>query len=173
MSTKISYSIGGFILGVILGGLLGIGELSQTKKSMRAQSFPILLVAGSVIGAGIGLSVGYRHGRSIHIENVTGISNANTKFFKQGRFWIAATIWSDIRDQTSNQLLTGKSTDGIVISQLNERPIIIHEITSGSKVNIEKYHKKALHHVFTIIKEKFKEESPININDYFSEQSRL
>lgn len=167
MTTKILYSITGFLLGVLIGSLVGLGELNQTKKSVRGQVFPFLLVIGATVGGITGASIGYKTGLSRHIENVTGISTAQTTFLKQGRFWIASTVWTDIRNNTSNQILTGKSTSGTLISELGDKPIFAHDTTSGSRVNVQKYHSQVVRAVFSKLKESFVEENEIDLQAYF------
>ena len=64
-----------------------------------------------------------------------------------GRVWIAITEWTDVDNQTF-KLITGQTDAKLLISQLNDKMIMNHEINSGSQVNVSKYHQIARNYIF-------------------------
>jgi hypothetical protein len=167
MNNKIAYSISGLFVGLLLGSLLGLGELFYTKKSQRETGLPFFLIGGGLIGAAIGISVGYKYGLSKHINEITGIDKAKTVYLKQGQFWIASTVWTDTRNQKEFQILTGRSNQNILVSSIEDRVIIKYETTSASKVSVEKYHKQSIHFVFSALEKSFDNKVTSNLNDLF------
>lgn len=160
MYHKISYSLFGLFIGAILGSLVGLGELTYQKKSARQTAFPILLVGGAIIGSIAGTATGYKYGIKKHIAAITGINKIETQFYKSGRFWIAISQWKDTRKTEKNTLTTAKADNGTLVTALNNQIIISNEINSGSQVNVEKAHKKALASVIEMIFSSFEETGP-------------
>mgnify|MGYP001301500467 CR=1 FL=1 len=125
METKISYSIGGLLLGILIGSLLGLAESNYTKKSLRSKTIPFLTIAGAIGGGLVGAYYGNKLGVRKFIEETTGIENSSTSFYKEGRFWSAVTTWKDSRDvSTTNTLETKRIGQGQIISFLNDFPIL-------------------------------------------------
>ena len=62
MTNKITYAFFGFVAGLLLGAFAGLGEMRYIKKSQRSFSLPILTIGGSLVGAVIGSSIGFKYG---------------------------------------------------------------------------------------------------------------
>jgi hypothetical protein len=154
---------------LLLGASVGVGQLYYTKKSQRESLWTPLLAIGAFVGGIIGLGLGAKFGRSRYVEDILGHSDAETTIDKDGRFWYAATIWSDKRNGKKQVLITGKSNHGVLASALNDRAIINHEINSASRLNVEKYHREAKKKVFRHIENNFTSIGPVNIDDLFSQ----
>lgn len=99
MSKKYSFAILGFLIGLVFGVLAALGESNYYKKSQRNIALPILSIGGGLIFSVISASVGYKVGKTIDIENATGISDADTQYYKIGRFWTGITKWTDPRNE--------------------------------------------------------------------------
>jgi hypothetical protein len=167
MYHKISYSIFGLIIGAILGSLIGFGELNYQKKSARQTAFPILLVGGAIIGSITGVAIGFKYGTKKHIDEITGIDKITTKYYKQGRFWIGISEWKDSRKQEKEMLTTAKADNNILVTALNNKIILSHEINSGSQVNVEKFHKKSLTAVTEVIRSNFDETAQKDLSSFW------
>lgn len=165
MHHKISYSLFGLFIGAIIGSLVGLGELTYQKKSARQTAFPILLVGGAIIGSIAGVATGYKYGTKKHIATITGVDKIETQFYKSGKFWIAVSQWKDTRKAEKTTLTTAKADNGTLVTALNNQIIISHEINSGSRVNVEKAHKKALTSVTDVVYTSFE---AANIKDLSS-----
>ena len=86
-----------------------------------------------------------------------------TEFFKASRYWIAVTSWSDTRSKEEFKLLTGRSYQKVLITELNGQTIISHNINSASRVNVEKHHKRAINEVFEKIIKAFDDKNPTDL----------
>ena len=151
---KTHFRVTGSIIGIIIGGLLGVGILSQTKKSQRSTIAIYSIGAGLIIGFIGGYRIGATLDREAYIEESIGIDKAVTELFKSGNSWIASTKWVDSRNN-SFTLLTGKNSNKDLVSELNSELILKHDIQSGSRVNVEKYHTLARNYIFKKLKEDF------------------
>lgn len=168
METKISYTVGGLILGILIGSLLGLAESNYTKKSLRSQTIPLLTIAGAIGGGLLGAYYGNKLGTRKFIEETTGIENSSTSFQKEGRYWSAVTTWKDSRDvSTTNTLETKRIGQGQIISFLNDFPILKHSTESASKESINKSHISIRQTVFDKIVDNFDEKSPSNLISLF------
>lgn len=167
MTTKTSYSITGLSIGLIIGCMAGVGELNYIKKSQRGSVLPFALIIGGVAGAAVGASIGYRLGRTLHIEKITGIDSAQTTFSQQGRFWIGTTILKDTRSNSDIRIVTVKSSSKTLVTELNGQRVIAHDTNSASRVSVEKFHKQARYTIFSKLKELFVEESPTDLTSLF------
>jgi hypothetical protein len=144
----------GVIIGLLVGSLIGLGIINQSKKSQR----PNIAIYAISIGAIFGIIGGYRLGLKLdqqeYIEEQLGINKANTEYLKNGKSWIASTIWVDSQNN-KHTILTGQNPDKILISTLNNEVIYNHEINSGSKVNVEKFHKAACSQIYKKLEDEF------------------
>jgi hypothetical protein len=149
------YKIATSIAGVILGIVLGLGILSQTKKSQRDKIESYAIIGCAIFGLISGYGIGAKFDKESHIEKELGIDIAVTEFIQNGRFWIASTKWTDAK-KNSYILLTGKNSDNDLISQLNDELVYTHQTKSGSRVNVEKFHSLARKEIFNKLKSDLK-----------------
>ena len=141
----------GMIIGAVVGLMVGFGGLNMVKKSQRdIMLIPALLLGGIGVAA-IGYFQGQKIGKEIDVENETGISQFTYAIHQNGRTWIAVTEWSDITG-FSYKLITGQADDKELVSLLNDDVIRKYGINSGSKVNVESYHKQERLAVFQNVK---------------------
>lgn len=165
MNTKISYSISGLIIGILIGSLAGLGESRYTKESQRGTTIPILAIGGSILGGAVGASFGYNLGKKIYIEEKIGISKASLNLFQVGRYWNAITKWTDTRNpEYVYELNTSRVTQGLIQSTLNGKVFITHNTNSASQVNINRFHKEAQSLIFDKIISTFNEDAIIEID---------
>jgi hypothetical protein len=152
---KRDYRIAGVIIGGIIGVLVGFGAISQIKKSQREKTISITIIAGSILGISIGYKIGSKIDNEIWIENELGIDQAKSEFIKVGKGWVISTQWTDSKNN-SYTLLTGQASNKTLISQLNDELFLNHNINSGSKVNVSKFHKIAQQQIYKKLKETYK-----------------
>ena len=153
---KVKYALSGLLIGILIGFIIGFGELGMIKKFQRTQI--ILVGVGLEVGIFgiVGYSIGNNLGRNIDIENELGISEKEERMHQQGTVWVAITRWTNKRDNILFELITGQTEQKILISQLNEKMIFNHQIASGSKNNVAKFHKLAMQEIFTQQKKDYK-----------------
>lgn len=146
-SKAIEYGIGGLVIGAILGILAAFGALNMTKASMRGT---MLLPALGICGIGfaaMGYVKGSSLGRAVDLEIKLGHDKLQENIYQQGQVWVAITEWTSMENQTY-KLITGQTKDKLVISQLNDKLVMNHELNSGSQVNVVKFHKEARNYIF-------------------------
>ena len=156
MKTKQNeYAVIGLIIGAVLGMIVGLGAMNMIKESQRGQMlYPALGIC--ILGFGvIGYSAGKSLGRETDKEIELGHDKAKENIFQQGRVWVAITEWSS-KDNQNYKLITGQTNDKILISQLNDELVMNHEIQSGSKANVGKFHKAARTYIFNQQKAQYK-----------------
>jgi len=165
---KLSYTAVGLLIGLFLGSLVGLGDSSYTKKSQRESTVPVLTIVGALFGAFVGAIVGHRLGVKSYIEEMTGIADAKTIYFKDGRFWSARTMWTDSRDKSvGNVIETRRIGQKQILSFLNSSPLCSHDTESASKESINKCNNLAKQIVFDKIIETFDEITPKNLIELF------
>ena len=145
------YAIIGLVIGIIVGFLLGIFALSQFKKSQREQLSLISIGLFTVGFAAIGYAKGSKIGKEIDKEERTGISKATTALHPYKRGWVAITEWTN-DEGTTSKLVTGQADDNELVTMFNDEVIQRHGISSGGKVNVEKFHQAQRNTVFNEIK---------------------
>ena len=140
------------IVGIIIGVFIGLGFLNQTKKSQRETIFVYAMCGGISLGLIGGYRLGYKLDLDVYKEELLGLDKTETAYHKNGRSWIISTKWTDSKNN-KYALLTGQTSEKILVSQLNDELFMNHEILSGSKVNVEKYHKIAKSYLFNKLKD--------------------
>ena len=140
------------IVGIIFGVLLGFGCLNQTKKSQRETMFVYVMGVCIMFGFIGGYRLGYKLDMEVYKEELLGLDKTETAYHKNGRSWIISTKWTDSQNN-KYALLTGQTSEKILVSQLNDELFMNHEILSGSKVNVEKHHKIAKSYLFNKLKD--------------------
>jgi hypothetical protein len=165
---KLSYTVLGLLIGLFLGSLLGLGESSYTKKSQRGSTVSVLTIAGALFGASVGAIFGHRLGVKTYIEEKTGIAEAQTMLFKDGRFWSAQTTWADSREKSiKNVIETRRIGQKQIVSFLNSSLLCSHDTESASRESITKCQNVARQFVFDKIIATFEEDAPKDIASLF------
>ena len=136
-----SSSVTGLIVGAFIGVFVGFVGLNMIKKSQRESMLvPSLLICG--IGfAVVGYFQGQKMGKDADVEKNTGISEFNYSKIQSGRSWVAVTEWTNSTGFIY-KLVTGQADDKELVSILNDEVIRSYGINSGSKVNVERFHKQ-------------------------------
>jgi hypothetical protein len=152
---KSNYRTTGVIIGLLVGLFFGLGIINQTKKSQRSNILIYAISLSSLIGIIGGYRIGSKLDQEEFIEDQLGINKTNTEFYKNGRSWIASTKWVDL-EKNSHSISTGQNSNKVLVTEYNNEVIYTHEINSGSKINVDKYHKAACNQIFKKLKDEFK-----------------
>ncbi len=143
------------IIGLLIGLLVGFGIINQTKNSQRSTvsiyAFSVCALLGVIGGYRIGLNLD----KNDYIEKQLGINKTITEYYKNGRSWIASTKWVDNKNN-NHSIFTGQNPEKVLVSELNNEIIFNHEIHSGSKDNVDKFHKAACIQIFKKLKDEFR-----------------
>lgn len=150
-SNESKYALNGLFAGVIIGALVGLGSLYYVKNSSKGLLFPISVCVGAVLGGAIGYTKGASLGKEADIEIALGIDKAVEQLVPNGKGWIAVTEWQDIEGR-KHKLLTGQTEDKMLITEYNDELLSNHEIKSGSKVNVTRYHNETRSALFAQLK---------------------
>jgi hypothetical protein len=143
------------IVGIVIGAFIGVGMISQTKKSQRSSISAIAITSGILVGLIGGYRLGDKLDTEAYIDELLGINKAETLYFKSGRSWIMQTKWTDAESK-QYVLETSQNYSKVLVSMLNSEVIMNHEIQSGSKVNVEKFHQHARNHIFDKLRAELK-----------------
>jgi hypothetical protein len=138
----------------------------STTKSQRGDFTNDITLIGGILGAVAGLIFVLTINNQMEVEKSFGFDNVNEEMLKDGRKWIALSIWVDPRTSQTYELMTSIGNSGMLMTSLNNINIHNHKIASGSKVNVEKAHKYAKTNVFNIIKAN---QNVTNIKELFKE----
>ncbi|ANE51087.1 hypothetical protein [Flavisolibacter tropicus] len=177
----------GFLLGGFVGILAGFGEINMIKKSQRTGPVVAIVVGltaliGGIVGANYGIKASQEdeikriEAQKNHeaylrmqerariekekndaIEARLGINKAIDKFMKEGRFWVATTTWRD-EEGKEYLLITKKSSEGNLMSSLNDVLVFSHTETSTAQTVLPKCHAKALRMVFAKLRQGLRSE---------------
>jgi len=140
------------IVGIIIGVFIGFGFLNQTKKSQRDTIFIYAMCGGISVGLIGGYRLGYKFDMDVYKEELLGLDKTETEYHKNGKSWLISTKWTDSKNN-KHILLTGQTSEKVLVSQLNDKLLMNHELLSGSKVNVEKHHKIAKSYLFKKLKD--------------------
>ena len=154
---QFEYGLQGAIIGLVIGAIVGFFTLNQIKLSQRGTMLPITIVAGAVFGAISGYSIGSKIGKNAYIEERLGFNSLDTGFYKDGRYWVGYTKWTDNRDNRQYILQTSRGYQKNLVSTLNGSSFTTHDCTSASKDTIPKYHGQARESLFKQLKNSFVE----------------
>jgi len=138
-----SYAFIGLVIGLILGSVVGFGELTFIKKSQREGIAAILVSVTAIIGGAIGAKLGYSVGRDEVKSDKLGLSKISDQAFKDGRFWVAVSKWVDPSTGAEHILRTGRSNIKVLVSDLDGEIIINHGLEGANKTNVFKCHNLA------------------------------
>lgn len=153
--SKFIYGIFGMFIGVVLGGIAGIGELNYVKKSLRTDAFPVLLIGGAIILGVTGLYTGIKYGENEYAEEILGFKETSDQLYQVGRFWTKETRWVDKVNGSSQHLITKRNDSGELCTSFNSAVIYNHNLHSGSKINVEKYHSESKKVLFKTLKNQY------------------
>lgn len=117
--------------------------MNWIKKSQKNAVFKPVIVISAIGAAFVGIRIGSKIGKSKYIEDQLGLNAISEGLIQQGRYWIAVSKWTNKRTGKENVLYTGKSESGILVSEYNGTIAFNHQINSGSKINVTKFHKIA------------------------------
>ena len=149
----------GLVLGVFVGILLGVGELNWIKKSQRGtMAIPVIAVT-VFITAIAGYNIGSGIGKKQFIEERTGIKYAQEGYYKEGRYWVGITQWTDKRGNQTFKIKTER-VGGTLCSSLNGRTFRNYGIPNANQQTVPRYHKQTVNEVFTKLIDSFKEGQP-------------
>lgn len=157
MIRSFTYTFGGLLIGLIMGAIVGImaglGESNYYNKSQREFAAPALSIIGGLVLGIAGAGIGYRLGNNLRKEEVLGIDKAVITYDKQGRFWIAQTVWQG-NDGIEHKIITKKAQSGELSSTYNDDTFFNHGINSGSLENVKKAHNNVMQQVYSSLKSK-------------------
>lgn len=133
------------IIGGILGFMVGAGESSYTKKSVRETTFPIFAIVGILGGAILGAVIANKINSEEKNNNAFGFKSFETFEGKAGRKWFIQTKWINPQTGNENKITTEFLTDyNSVVTSLNNTIVSNHKLSDGSKEFIQKTHIQAL-----------------------------
>ncbi|MBY0476637.1 MAG: hypothetical protein K2Q24_03260 [Chitinophagaceae bacterium] len=115
-----------------LGLLVGGGESTLTKKSVRETTFPLFSIIGCVAGALFGIVIASKINTEEKDNNQFGFDSFQTFEGKVGRKWFLQTKWVNPVTKNENTITT---------EYLNE---FNSGVTDGSKAYIQKTHLAAV-----------------------------
>jgi hypothetical protein len=174
----ITFPFIGLILGVLFGSMLGAGENRYKNKTEREMTgalsiglFGMLGGIGGVIG-GIWLAgLWYEEQRNEKTQeerrvillaeqaekerrekaakSSLGLNQETTREFKEGRYWVNETRWTDFRDHTEHLLRTAKNKDGQITSIWNGVEFMNHNEKSANQNVIPTSHHIAKSQLFS------------------------
>lgn len=145
---SISWIIGFFIGGFLLGLMIGSGESNYTKKSQRGNfSIVLPLIIGVVFGIGGGV-ISSNMIKDDKKRSSLGLDKINTVKYKDGRKWIYQSEWVNPTNNENYIVKTfyDKSID-TSITQLNGVIHTNHSSNSGSDSFISKVHTTTLNNI--------------------------
>jgi|LakMenEpi03Aug12_release.lakeMendotaPanAssembly.Ray.scaffolds.fasta_scaffold611117_2 hypothetical protein len=143
------------VVGIVIGAFIGGGIISQTKKSQRSSISAIAIAGGTLVGLIGGYRLGDKLDTEAYFDELLGIKKAETEYYKNGRSWSMQTIWTD-SESKQYVLETSQNYSKVLVTKLNNEVIMNHEIQSGSKVNVEKYHQNARNIAFNKLRAEIK-----------------
>lgn len=156
---SIEFDFTGMFIGLVLGAILGYAALRMVKKSQIGAAAPYIIGFSTVFCAFIGFNIGQGVGKNDYINEKLGLKKIlQDGYLKDGRYWIGITKWIDGRNQAEHILVTARSNQKFLISQLNDRVILKHDDTSASKTAIPKCHEMAKNYVFGILRNTYADE---------------
>lgn len=145
---SISWIIGFFIVGFLLGLTIGSGETNYIKKSERGNfSIVVPLIFGVVFGIGGGI-ISTNLIKDDKKRSSLGLDKINTIKYKDGRKWIYQSEWINPTTNENHIVKTfyDKSLD-TSITQLNGNIHTNHSSNSGSEIFISKVHSNTLRNI--------------------------
>jgi hypothetical protein len=149
----------------VIGIIADFGLLNQQKKSERTRLMPVTVGAIALFFGCSGCAIGSRFGKTVYIEKRLGIDKPiEDGYFQSGKYWKGVTKWSDKRDNKVYVLLTGRSNIKNLVTAINDRPIIIHDCQSASRITVPRYHTQARNKIWKILKDSF-QETPQNLEN--------
>lgn len=145
------------IIGAFIGGLLGLmigsGETRWVKKSQQEKSFPVMAIAGLLLGGISGLIISNSIGKDEKDSAQYGFRSMETFESKMGRKWEFQTTWKNPITGNQNMIKTLHSiVHGSVITTLNNVPVFTHNSNDGSKIFIQKIHMQSVNEIRKKIK---------------------
>lgn len=151
------YGIGGLFIGLILGVLAGVSEITYVKKSMRSEILPYAIGLSAVFFAIGGYGVGSKIGKEAYITERLGINTPEEHYYKEGRYWVGVTNWTDRRNNVKNSLVTTRGNTGELVTVFNGNLIYNHQIRNANQQTVPRYHQRAKNELFKKMKDDFKE----------------
>ena len=138
----LGYSFVFAIIGGMLGTLIGAGQTTYTKKSQREIAFPLYAIGGALFGLVGGLIMGSQLGTRIEEEEERlGFDKQETIKYKVGRKWEYETSFINPATGNKNSIKTAFSKEhDVVLTYLNNVPVLNHESKSGADDKIQKEH---------------------------------
>lgn len=138
----------GSIIGGLLGFMIGSGESSWVKKSQQERSFPVMAIAGLLLGGISGLIISVTVTKDEEKSIQYGFDSIKTYENKTGRKWEFQTIWNNPTTGNQNKIHTLYSNlHTSVVTTLNDVPIFTHDSTDGSKIFIQKVHMQSVNEI--------------------------
>jgi hypothetical protein len=148
------YAVVGFLLGAVLGVLIGFGELSMIKKSQRDAVMPFAVI-GTALAFGVGgAKLGYNAGKDDELTTSLGLNSIKDEYYKEGKYWIGVSSWTNPQTGKVYRLTTARSNIKVLVSVLNDAIIINHNVEGATQANLVKYHSAAKQQVIKEIKAK-------------------
>ena len=148
------------IVGLFLGLLIGGGMLSQIKSSQRDKVSLMIIASLTLIGGITGFKIGENLDDDEYIESILGIDKAENGYRQNGRFWTGVTKWRS-QDGTEQLIITLQDSNKNLVTMLNGKTIINHQLKSGSRINVEKSHRQATNAIFNQLKEQHKNQKSV------------
>ena len=148
----VSWIVGFFIGGFLLGLMIGSGESNYIKKSQRGNfSIVVPLIFGVVFGIGGGI-LSTNMIKDDKKRSSLGLDKINTVKYKDGRKWVYQSEWINPTNNENYIVKTfyDKSIDSS-ITQLNGVVYTNHSSNSGSDLFISKVHSNTLRDITNII----------------------
>jgi hypothetical protein len=148
----VSWIVGFFIGGFLLGLMIGSGESNYIKKSQRGNfSIVVPLIFGVVFGIGGGI-LSTNMIKDDKKRSSLGLDKINTVKYKDGRKWVYQSEWINPTNNENYIVKTfyDKSIDSS-ITQLNGVVYTNHSSNSGSDLFISKVHSNTLRDITNTI----------------------
>ncbi len=142
-------SFGIVIICILLGGGLGLliggGESTYTKKSVREITVPLFSIIGCVTGAFLGIIIASKIITEEKDIKQFGFDSFQTFEGKAGRKWLLQTKWVNPVTKNENNITTEYLNEyNSVVTKLNNSIVYNYGVTDGSKTYIRKTHLEAV-----------------------------
>ena len=138
----------GSIIGGLLGFIIGSGENRWVRKSQQETAFPVMAIAGLLLGGISGLIISITVMKDEEKTKQYGFNSMKTYESKTGRKWEFQTNWNNPTTGNQNKIHTLYSNlHTSVVTNLNNVTIFTHDSTDGSKIFIQKVHMQCVNEI--------------------------
>ncbi|RKD13196.1 hypothetical protein BCY91_10250 [Pelobium manganitolerans] len=154
MKKQSTASTSGFLMGLMLGFLIGLAMFKETPRSERSEAFPYLVSAGALFCCYAGFKIGAYHDFQSYRDEFLGIKNISTRYRTQDGFWQIESLWQQY--PAKEQILITTILDNETVSIFNNLVIANHGFAANGK-SAQKLHDETLNDLVQQLKDNFKQ----------------